>query len=112
VGLRAVLSSTVLAVSLLSSGACSVGTPAAANTTSNFTLQKGYILRVYTEGGPAGAELATTFPAATAERGFTVQYDTKDRMLAVAWLTTEGPLKGTSHSHYFIEPIRWTILPE
>lgn len=111
-GLRAVLSSTIVAVLMLSASACSMGTPAAADTTSKFTLQKGYILRVYTAGGPGGAELATTFPAATAERGFTVQYDTKDRMLAVAWLTTEGPLKGMSRSHYFIEPIRWTILPE
>ena len=110
--LRALLSSALLAVLMLSLGACSLGEPAAPDTATTFTLQPGYILRVYTAGGAGGAELATTFPAATAERRFNVQYDMADRMLAVAWLTTEGALKGTARSHYFIEPIRWTILPE
>lgn len=111
-GLRAVLSSTVLAVSMLSVSACSMGAPAPADTAVPFKIEPGYILRVYTHGGAGGAELATTFPPATPERGFVVQYDSADRMLAVAWRTTEGQLKGTARSHYFVEPIRWTILPE
>ena len=82
--------------------------PAAENTRTQFKIMDGYVLRVYTRGGEAGRSAETKFPAAGPSRGFVIRYDSKDRMLAVAY--ADGQKR--PEEWYFLNPISWSIRPE